>query len=133
MKILGRLSKEKNYRLNVHAAGGAYIAINAQSAYVESYNGKSIDECDKFFVVAYAGNFQYCIQHFEDAYLSAEEANRIVKELVKKDFVDLDEYDLCFSSVSRFMDIHVCNSWDDYEGEPLPLKVVIVADETNND
>lgn len=135
MKILGRIGYEADRFDNVHPAGGAYIAVNAQSAYVESYNGKSIDKCDKFFVVVYAGNFRYDIRYSEDEYFSVEEANKIVKGLVKNDYIDLDEYGLYFTSVYRFTSIEVSNCCyeDEYDEEVTPLRVTIVADETKID
>lgn len=134
MKILGRIGCEADRFDNTHPAGGAYIAINVQSAYVEAYNGKSVDKCDKFFVVVYAGSFRYDIKHSKDNYLSVEEANKIVKELVKNDYIDLDEYGLYFTSVYRFTSIEVSNSCyeNEYDEVVTPLKVTIVADETKN-
>lgn len=132
MKILGRVGYEMDRFDSIHAAGGAYIAVNVQSAYVEAYNGKSIDKCDKFIIVVYAGNFRYDIKYSKNEYLSGEDANKIVKELAKKDFIDLDEYGLYFMTVYRFTSISVSNDWDEFDEEAIPLKVTIVADETKN-
>ena len=86
------------------------------------------------FFVVYAGNFRYDIKHSKDNYLSVEEANKIVKELVKNDYIDLDEYGLYFTSVYRFTSIEVGNSCykNEYDEVVTPLKVTIVADETKN-
>ena len=60
MKVVGRYEDTVDFGTLV--ARGGYVAIEVQSAYVETYNGKSVGECDRCFVVLSSGYYYFHVQ-----------------------------------------------------------------------
>ena len=124
MKVVGRYEETVNYGTLV--ARGGYVAIEVQSAYVETYNGKSVDECNRCLVVLCSGYYYFHVQKKGDEYLSPDAANKLVMDIASKELVNLDSYGMALFSCFEIRpdSIAICNETDE-NGNPIPVEVTM--------
>lgn len=126
MRVVGQYV-EADYGSYFMMAKGGYAAIDVDFAHVRTYDGKSTDECDKCYVTVRSGNYHFDIKTKNDDYFSPETANKFIKDLVVKEIIDLDAYDMAISSAYDHQpdEYSVVNGCDE-EHNTIPLEVVIV-------
>lgn len=124
MKVVGRYEETVNYGTLV--ARGGYVAIEVQSAYVETYNGTSVDECDRCLVVLCSGYYYFHVQIKRDEYLSPDAANKLVMDIASKELVNLDSYGMAlFNCCDIRPDSIAIRNETDENYNSIPLKVTI--------
>lgn len=122
MKVVGRYEETVDYGTLV--ARGGYVAIEVQSAYVETYNGTSVDECDRCLVVLCSGYYYFHVQTKRDEYLSPDAANKLVMDIASKELVNLDSYGMALFNCCdiRPDSIAICNETDEnYNSIPIEV------------
>lgn len=125
MKIFGKFIinsggfHEANF---ANLVDGTYVAVEGNMAYIETYNGNA--QCNKAYVSIKSGYNILKIKRTDGSYLKLEEANNFVKDLAKKNLVELDNYGYAITASfdTRPDTISVTNDMDgDYN--PIPLVV----------
>ena len=125
MRVLGKYadSQQTWYRI----PQGGYVALDVQLAGIDTYNGKSTEECHECYIRLYGGDFLFRVKTKDGNYFSPEIANNFIKDLATNDIINLDLYNMAlFEACDRLPeDINVRNEIDD-DLNTIPLEVVIV-------
>jgi len=125
MRVVGEYADKKNSAYRIPKGG--YVALDVQSAYVDTYTGKSVEECEKCFIKLYSGHFSFEILTKDGEYFSPEKANSFIKAMVLKDVFELDSHDLAlyYAVDLRPNYINISNEIDE-DLDPIPLEVFVV-------
>lgn len=125
MRVIGKYADSKRtwYRI----PQGGYVAFDVQLADVDTYDGKSTDECQECYIRLHGGDFVFDVKTKDGDYCSPEFANNFIKDLATNEIINLDLYDMALFGAGdrRPESINVRNEIDD-DLNTIPLEVVIV-------
>lgn len=124
MKVLGKFMGGYNSR---HFAVGSYTAFDAAWVNVETYTGASVEEDNRCMLKLGAAYLITEVKSVNGDYIVPEVANSLVKDIVTKDVLDLDKYDMAFFGVWDIRPDSICirNEVDD-DYNTIPLEVTSI-------
>lgn len=122
MKVLGKFLGGHN---GEHVAVGSYTAFDAAWIKVQTYSWSSITEDRRCFLILGAAYLLAEVKSTNGDYIDPETANSLVKDIVQKDVLDLDIYDMGFWGIYDIRPDSICIKNEvDENYNPIPLEVV---------